>query len=81
MTKASETREEELSTRVSRAMDDLPILARVEFVKNIIFDRGGSRDSYPHDETLVIATDVLDGVVEILRKNRVVAQFRGDPEP
>jgi hypothetical protein len=51
------------------AMDSLPVVARLEFVKNLIFDRGGSKDSAPQDPGLVIASEVLRGVIGVLRKH------------
>jgi hypothetical protein len=71
---------EEASNAVVRAMNDLPILARLEFVKNIIFDRGGSRGQDTQEEVLIIAADVLGGVIEDLKANHTVAQLRS-PQP
>lgn len=56
------------SKAVVNAMNGLPLLARLEFVKNIIFDRGGSRDSAPQDEALIVANDVLRDVIELVKK-------------
>lgn len=80
MTIVSGMRELTASEAVVAAMNTLPILARLEFVKNIIFDRGGSRSSDPQEEVLIIATEVLDGVIEVLKKNQTVAQL-GTPKP
>lgn len=71
---------EDTSEAVVRAMNDLPILARLEFVKNIIFDRGGSRGQDPQEEALIIAADVLGGIIKVLRANPAAAQLRS-PEP
>jgi hypothetical protein len=80
MSTTSGVRELTASEAVVAAMNTLPILARLEFVKNIIFDRGGSRDSDPQEEMLIIATEVLEGVIDILKKNQTVAQLE-TPRP
>ena len=66
---------DEISKDIVHALNDLPILARLEFVKNIIFDRGGSRDVAPRDEMLVIATEVLRDVINVLRDHPTAAQL------
>jgi hypothetical protein len=57
------------SKAIVNAMNGLPVLARLEFVKNIIFDRGGSRDSAPQDEALIVANDVLRDIIELVKKS------------
>ena len=43
---------------ITKAMDDLPILARLKFVTNLLCDKGGEKDALmrPVDPTLVIET-------------------------
>ena len=60
---------------VTLALDDLPILARLEFARNLVFGRGGDRNSDP-DPLLVIATDVLNDVIEVLKNNAAAANLR-----
>jgi hypothetical protein len=69
------------SKAIVKAMDDLPILARLQFVKNIIFDRAANLDIPEQcEEVLIIAHNVLNGVVEVLEANPTSAQLRS-PEP
>jgi hypothetical protein len=70
----------DLQNAVKDAMDDLPILSRLEFVKNLIFDKGGNRAGVPQDTVLVTACDVLDGVIDVLKKHPRAARLR-EPEP
>jgi hypothetical protein len=69
-----------LTKSVVRALDDLPLLARLEFVRNIILNRGGDEASTPQDSVLVTATKVLNGTIEILRAHPQAAGLR-TPEP
>jgi len=62
------------------ALNNLPILARLEFVANLLFDHGGSRESSPRDWHVVTATEVLDGVISVLKTQPQAAQLRR-PEP
>jgi hypothetical protein len=62
------------------AMEDLPILARLEFVQSLLLSRGGSRDALPRDMVLVTAEEVLDGVIRVLKKHPRAAKLRW-PEP
>jgi hypothetical protein len=64
---------------VTLACDDLPILARLEFARNLVFGRGGDKDSNP-DPVLLVATGVLTGVIEVLKKHSSAANLRR-PEP
>jgi hypothetical protein len=62
------------------AMNDLPVIARLEFVRNIIFDRGGDKHSIPQDSALITAKEVLDGVIKALRNNPTLSRLNA-PEP
>jgi hypothetical protein len=66
---------------VVRTVDDLPLFARLEFVKNIIFDHGGSRGSLPEDPMLIIATDVIEDVVKTLKGEDLRRPFNADDTP
>jgi hypothetical protein len=65
---------------VVRSLDDLPILVRLEFARNIIFNRGGDETSEPQDAVLVTATKILNGIIEVLRAHPQAAGLR-TPEP
>ena len=70
-----ETDQDKLAAAVSSAFDDLPILARLQFVRNIILDRGGSRGIDPQDFVLITAADVLTGAIKVLTKHPIAAQL------
>ena len=70
----------ELTEATAKAMYDLTIISRLEFVRNLIFDKGGDGNSIPQDATLVAATDILDGVIDVLIKHPRAARLR-NPEP
>jgi hypothetical protein len=61
-------REDQVMNAVVRAMNDLPILQRLEFVRNTIFDAGGDRSGLPRNPGLVVATEVLSEVMNALAK-------------
>jgi hypothetical protein len=69
-----------IAQRMADATDDLPILSRVEFAKNLIFDHGGDRNNLPQDPILITAVEVLSGVIQVLRANPTAASLRS-PEP
>jgi len=62
------------------AFDGLPILCRLEFVKNVLLNSGGEKGSNPMDPTLVVVAEILAGVVEVLEAHPTAAQLRS-PEP
>jgi len=62
------------------ALNDLPILARLEFVKNVIFGSGGNKDGLPQNPVLILAHDVLSDIIEVLKKHPTAAGLR-TPEP
>ena len=53
---------------IVHAMDDLPVLARLHIVKNLIFDRGGDQASVPQDTVLITATNILTAVMTELEE-------------
>jgi hypothetical protein len=59
------------------AFDDLPILARLEFVSNVISNRVGDARVPSHDKSLATAGGVLDGAIRILRTVAAVDDLRG----
>ncbi len=72
---ASNKQEPALSEEVVAAVNDLPVLARLEFVRHLIFRRYGSTDHIPiggrsmqADAAMQGAVDILDGVIEVLKK-------------
>ena len=80
MTEEPEEKQNELVTATISALNDLPLLSRLEFAKNLILERGGNRHSWPQDAVLVVANDVLADVIQILKRHPLAAQLR-TPEP
>ena len=72
--------EEELMRTVRKSLDDLPILARLEFVANLVFDNGGLKDDAGRIPGLVIAHEVITDVINVLAKHPSAAQLR-TPKP
>lgn len=73
------TEGEEMFMRdVTRAMNNLPIISRLEFAKNLIADHGGERDLLPQDAVLVAAAEILGEVIEVLRQHPRLARLRGN---
>jgi hypothetical protein len=71
-----------LVTAMVLALDDLPIVERLKFVKNYIHGNGGDRWVRPSDPGLVMVNDVIDEVIEVLKRNPVAANLRTiDCEP
>jgi len=62
--------------RTSDSFHDLPILARVQFVQNLLLFNGGDKDSSPHDPAMILATEVLTGVIAVLESRPRVAKLR-----
>lgn len=62
------------------AINNLPVLERLEFAKNIIFDNGGDKHSIPQDAALITANEVLDGVIKELRSKPTPPRLKA-PEP
>lgn len=73
-----------LIARVASAFDDLPIVARIEFAKNLVFDRDGDKHSLPADgpqsAVSILAVEILDGVIEVLKAHPAAAKLN-DPSP
>jgi hypothetical protein len=72
---------EEIYELLADAMSDLPILARLRFVENILFSRGGLRGGHPHDASMVIAAEILGSAIRVLEANPAAAQLSHTPEP
>jgi hypothetical protein len=72
--------EEKLIDATVSALNDLPILARLEFAKNMVFHVGGDKNGLPQDLVLIAVHDVLDDIAEVLKKHPAAAQLRS-PEP
>ena len=75
----AENEEDATYQAIVRAMNGLTIIERLEFVKNVIFDRGGSKDHEGRDPVLVTAADVLRGVIGVLKKYPEAAGLRYEP--
>jgi hypothetical protein len=70
------TEEEKIVHEVTSALNDLPILARLEFAKNLLMGNGGDRHSLPQLPGLVIAHEVVTDVIRVLEKHTAAAQLR-----
>lgn len=68
---------------ITKAMDDLPILARLKFVTNLLCDKGGEKDALmrPVDPTLVTAVEVLRGVVNVIETHPRFGSLSSPAEP
>jgi hypothetical protein len=69
-----------LSEAIIAAFDRLPILARLEFVRDLLLNNGGEKRSFPQDPRWVVAAEVVRGVIEILEKRPRAAKLN-NPEP
>jgi hypothetical protein len=69
-------REEKFVCDIVRAMKNVPIISQLEFAKNLLFDHGGDRGSAPQDPVAVAATEIIEGVIEVLRKHPRAARLR-----
>ena len=69
-------REDEFVSDIVRAMKGLPIISQLEFTKNLLFDHGGDRGSAPLNPITLAATEIIDGVIEVLRKHPRAARLR-----
>ena len=62
------------------AFDNLPILTRLEFVRNLLVINGGEFGSIPQDPVMVMAGEIVKGVIEVLAARPRTAKLRS-PEP
>lgn len=70
-----------LREAVVLALEDQPLLVRLEFVRSMMAASGGDKISTPSDPNLVVATEVLSSAIEILGTYPKVAMARGEAEP
>jgi hypothetical protein len=49
------------------AFTDMPILSRLEFVKNLLVGHGGERRNVESDPALVIATEILKETIDVVK--------------
>jgi hypothetical protein len=61
------------------AMNELPILSRLKFAESLLVGRFGARDSSPRDMVVVMANEVIRGVIDVLEKYPRAAKLR-DPQ-
>ena len=61
---------------VIKAIDDLPILARLEFAQNLLFSHGGNKDSLEPNAALILAFDIIGDVIKVLDKHPRAAKLR-----
>jgi hypothetical protein len=65
---------------LASAMYDLPILARLEFARNLVESHGGTRDAVKMVPQLVVATEVLNDIIEVVKARPRIAKLAG-PRP
>jgi hypothetical protein len=65
-----------LREAVVLALDDQPLMVRLEFVRNMIAASGGEKGSTQQDPNLVVASEVLKATIEILGTYPKVAMAR-----
>jgi hypothetical protein len=70
-----------LRKAVVLALDDQPLLVRLQFVRNMIAASGGTEDSIPCDQNLAVAAEVLMAAIEILQTYPKVAMACCEAEP
>lgn len=70
--------EDRIVGSVAMSVDNLPILARLEFAKMIVFARGGDRENHgiPQDPMLVLVHHLLEDVIEVLQEHPNAANLR-----
>lgn len=61
---------------IASACEDLPILARLEFAKNLICNKIGELGDPSFDPCLGTAEELLSGVIKVLRTVPRVAELR-----
>lgn len=67
-----------LREQVVEAFWDLPIQFRLEFVKNLLLNNGGEKDSRPNNPNLVVAAEVVKEVIEVLKAHPKAAALRSE---
>ena len=69
----------EAETIVSACLD-MSILARLQFVQNLILGRGGEKANLERDPVLVVAGDILGRTIEIMKEWPMATKWP-KPEP
>jgi hypothetical protein len=77
MNKTNANEEEKAIQILALAFDDLPILARLEFISNVICTRAGESGNRSRDKALAVADQVLDEVIRVLRTVPNLDELRG----
>ena len=75
-----QTEEEKLVHDVTFALNDLPILARLQFAANLILGNGGMKDTVDQVPALIVAHEVISDVIKVLEKHPLVAELH-TPKP
>lgn len=75
--------EEEFVQNVSKALSDMTIKARLEFVSNMLSSNGGDRSIIPQDARSILLVEIIDSVIEVLKHHPTAAGLRHAeaPEP
>jgi hypothetical protein len=64
------------SKEVVVALNNLPILTRLEFAKNLLDAKGGHKDAIDPNHQLIVVSDVLSEVIRVLEKHPSAAGLR-----
>jgi hypothetical protein len=77
MGKNNENNCDKVIEELIQSFDDLPILARLEFVSNLICKKLGDSDDPSRDKALAVADGVLNEVIRVLKTVPNIADLRG----
>jgi hypothetical protein len=65
-----------LTEEVVDALNDLPILGRLEFAQNLLFSNGGNKDALRPQAALILIYQVIGDVIKVLDKHPAAAKLR-----
>ena len=65
---------------ILHGFEDVPILARLEFVKNLVVGNGGDNLSRPSNPSMVLSAEILREVIDVLKTYPKAAGLRA-PKP
>jgi hypothetical protein len=71
-----------LAADIVFALDDLPILERLEIAKNLVEANGGHKHAAGSNFQLMVVYDILGDVIKVLERHPTAAKLRtAEPEP
>ena len=62
-------------------LEDVPIMARLEFAKALVCGNGGEKLSSPSTPALVVAVELIESALVALRRNPKAANLKTPYEP